>query len=347
MITASHSMTAVGLNAESTAAAIRAGISRLQEWNEYTDIQGNPVLAASIPLASADADAVERLQGLTTRCLGSLLEQYFNQLPYPIHTIHVLIGVAPLHRPGSRYEGEKEELAKKLRLCVQRYAKQTTVHVIVSGNPSALDALIQADKLLQTDPYGVCLVGAVDSLLDEETLDWFESAERLKTATFGRNHGLSPGEAVGFFAVETKIGALSRARSALAVVRTANIAHEPGAITSQRPSIGEGLTTACRAALLQAGSRPENIATVMGDLNGEFFRSKEWAYAALRCLPETDTVRSLWHPADCMGDVGAASGAVLVNLAAVGLSRGWAKRQVLIFCSDDWGNRGIALLDKG
>lgn len=106
------------------------------------------------------------------------------------------------------------------------------------------------------------------------------------------------------------------------------------------------MTVACKAALSQSECGPEDIQLVLGDLSGEFFRSKEWGYAELRCFGGSNESRQLLHPADCMGSVGAASGAILVNTAAIGLSRGWIERSVMVFCSDDEGKCGSTVLKR-
>ena len=59
VITATNSITAVGHNAEMTAASVRAGISRLEESIDYYDIEGNPILTASVEGISDDEDDVE------------------------------------------------------------------------------------------------------------------------------------------------------------------------------------------------------------------------------------------------------------------------------------------------
>jgi len=48
-----------------------------------------------------------------------------------------------------------------------------------------------------------------------------------------------------------------------------------------------------------------------------------------------------------MGSIGAASGAILMNIAAVGLSRGWIEKYAMVFCSDDEGERGSVVLKSG
>jgi 3-oxoacyl-[acyl-carrier-protein] synthase-1 len=216
--------------------------------------------------------------------------------------------------------------------------------VIASGHPATMRCLESAGKLLEKNSNALCLIGGIDSLLALDTLNWFEEAERLKSETFGRNQSFSPGEAVGFMIVETEEGARRRNKKILAKIAGIGSAKEPAPFLSEQPSKGEGLTQACRTALSQSGCSPKNIEAVWSDLNGEFFRSKEWGYAEFRCFGNGNDTRQLWHPADCMGSAGAASGAILINMATVALARGWIKNYALVFCSDDEGERGAVVL---
>jgi 3-oxoacyl-[acyl-carrier-protein] synthase-1 len=344
VITATNSITAVGHNAEMTAASIRAGISRLVESIDYYDIEGNPILSAFIEGIADDEDDVERMGSITKYCLRILLERYFQNESNLENEIHLLLGVAPVSRPSPRYEGEAQELVNHLGEIAQKWTKKVTPQVITSGNSSVIRCIEVARQLLKKDPHSLCIVGGVDSLLALETLGWFEEAERLKSDTFGRNQGFSLGEAVGFMVMETKEGALRRNAKALAEVMGVGLAREPAPFLSDQPSKGEGLTKACRTALSESSCSPADINAVLGDLNGEFFRAKEWGYAELRCFGNCNDARQLWHPADCMGSVGAASGVILMNIAAAGLSRGWIEKYTMVFCSDDEGECGSAIL---
>ena len=66
----------------------------------------------------------------------------------------------------------------------------------------------------------------------------------------------------------------------------------------------------------------------------------------MRCFETPEVDRTLWKPARCFGDIGAASAAVLVNIAAQGFARRWLASQALIFASDDHGACGVAVLEK-
>jgi len=58
----------------------------------------------------------------------------------------------------------------------------------------------------------------------------------------------------------------------------------------------------------------------MCDLNGERYRSTEYTYALLR-TEELFVKTRVGHPADCWGDVGAASGPLFASLALPAVAR--------------------------
>jgi len=344
VITAVNCITAVGHNAGMTAASVRAGISRLEESNDYYDIEGNPITAAFLQGISDEANDVTRMRDIAKYCLENLLEKYFQNETGLVSEVNLLLGVAPLSRLGPRYEGESQELVNHLGTIVQKWTKKVTSQVITSGNSAVIRCIKIAGQLLKENPHCLCIIGGIDSLLALNTLDWFEEAERLKSGTFGRNQGFPPGEAVGFMLVEAKEAALGRKKKTMADVIGVGLANESASFLSERPSKGDGLTKACKAALSESSCDPGDIEAVLGDLNGEFFRAKEWEYAELRCFGNCNDARQLWQSADCMGSIGAASGAILMNIAAVGLSRGWIEKYAMVFCSDDEGECGSIVL---
>jgi 3-oxoacyl-[acyl-carrier-protein] synthase-1 len=81
------------------------------------------------------------------------------------------------------------------------------------------------------------------------------------------------------------------------------------------------------------------------DLNGDRYRAVEWAMASMRAFSDLHGDEPLWHPADCVGDPGAAAGALSVVWATAALVKGYAPLpQVLVWGASDGALRGAALL---
>lgn len=124
----------------------------------------------------------------------------------------------------------------------------------------------------------------------------------------GREHGFFPSHAAGFFILDTPKGAAKRNKQPLARIVSHRITAEPAPYISEKPSTAEGLTNAIRKTLEQKNIAPESIDSIFCDLNGEYHKFKEWGFAGIRCSPDSNHSPDLFHPADCMGDVGAAWG---------------------------------------
>ena len=76
------------------------------------------------------------------------------------------------------------------------------------------------------------------------------------------------------------------------------------------------------------------------DLNGQSYRFAEWGLMRVRLSAELGDDLALVHPAECLGDVGAATGGVLVGCAVQALTRGYAGvPQVLLWTASDGGAR--------
>jgi 3-oxoacyl-[acyl-carrier-protein] synthase-1 len=81
------------------------------------------------------------------------------------------------------------------------------------------------------------------------------------------------------------------------------------------------------------------------DLNGDRMRAMEWAMASLRAFGDLSGDQEIWHPADCIGDSGAASGALSLAWGAATLAREEAgANAVVAWGASDGPLRGAALL---
>jgi 3-oxoacyl-[acyl-carrier-protein] synthase-1 len=341
-ITAVNAITSIGHDAAITAAAVRAGICRFSEYADYLDGEDNPITVALIREIREGRDTSARIAGSATRCLDNLLTGYFlNGTQRPSH-IRLILGTSMEERPGPRYE---ESCEWSLPGVMKKWASKSSVETAPMGNASVQHAIAQAGLLIERDPNALCIVGGVDSLLRNSTLTWFEQDSRLKSISYGRQQGLIAGEAVCFLIVEDPSRARQANRPVLARITGLGLADEPAPRAANKSSRGTGLTEACRTAL--AGTSGEGVRTVFGDLNGENFRAMEWCMTEKRCFKNRDQLRQFWTPANCYGDIGAASGAVLTAVAAQGIVRGWLQSPALVFCSDDHGPCGALVLAKG
>jgi len=193
-----------------------------------------------------------------------------------------------------------------------------------SGNSGVTEALHKAIEELYSGIIDVAIVGGVDSLLGESTLNWLTDAGRLKTPEMAT--GLQPGEASAFIVVETLRGANSRGGKAMAVVDRICIGSESRPLLSGNSSFGEGVAALIDQAMAGNDRMAGQPPWVITDQNGESYRAVEWGNALVRLVKERPEMGDaiLTYPALSFGDIGAATGAVSACMVAKAFERGYA-----------------------
>jgi 3-oxoacyl-[acyl-carrier-protein] synthase-1 len=175
-----------------------------------------------------------------------------------------------------------------------------------------------------------------------EVLQRLDSAGRLKAGQ--RRDGYLPGEAAAFLVIEEADRARRRGVRSIARVLATATAKEPTAGTD-RPCQGEGLSAAIREVLERTGTVRSPL--VVCDLNGERYRTLEWGIVHSRLAHLTGGFADTWHPADCIGDSGAASGAVDAAWAITALGKGYGpSAQALLWGASDGELRGAAMIAR-
>jgi 3-oxoacyl-[acyl-carrier-protein] synthase-1 len=213
------------------------------------------------------------------------------------------------------------------------------------GRPSGLVALDEALGLLERREAPAVLVGAVDSHLDLELVEGLDREGRLRTGA--PSDGFVPGEGAAFLLLSPAVGDTA----APPVVRVDGIGRgrESGHLYSREPYRGEGLTAAFRALFdgLPRQAAARRVALVYTGFNGESFWAKEWGVARIRFAEHFSESARIEHPADCMGDPGAAMGLVNLAIAATALARGVRDGPCLVWASADHEQRAAVLVSRG
>jgi 3-oxoacyl-[acyl-carrier-protein] synthase I len=251
------------------------------------------------------------------------------------------LALAEPERPGMDDRAEKELASKMGRaLALEDPIRPWTI--TATGHAGAFEAIQAAVHAITTGRCSRAIVGAVDSYLDELTLEWLNDTGRLKTE--GNTKGFVPGEAASFLVLERQSSAQARNGRMLATLSGIANSVEPNSVYDESPCTGNGLTDVIRTVLAQTGG-PIPVSLVVCDLNGERYRANEWGMAASRSFASESAPQLLWHPADCLGDCGAASGVLNVVFGTVAVARrNIADGRVLVWGSSDDGQRGAAVL---
>ncbi len=327
-------MTAIGLSLPATAAAARAQVPGLFESDLLNRI-GEPIKGASVPLVGKESLGCERLLPLAAPALREALLP-LSHIDWRRLRSRWYLGTPP-ERPGF-----PAHFTSRMSETLLREAKadpaSTRIEVISRGHSSTHLGLERAVRALCSRHAEICVVGGVESYWHPDTLDWLDESGRLSS---GENlDGFIPGEGAGFLVLATAERARRQGLPCLATLLATATAEEPHPLSSTGISIGAGLTTAVQQVL-----HAEKADWVVCDMNGESYRATEWAYAYLRTGKRHRDPLLLWHPADTYGDVGAASGAILMGIALSSFRRRYARGpSCLTWTSSDDGLRGAALL---
>ena len=105
------------------------------------------------------------------------------------------------------------------------------------------------------------------------------------------------------------------------------------------------MVQAFKAAFADAGRTPADVDYRITDSNGEQYWFKEAALALTRTLRVRKEQFDIWHPADCVGEVGAAIGPCALGVALAAARKNYAPgRGPLCHFSGDDGERFALVL---
>jgi 3-oxoacyl-[acyl-carrier-protein] synthase-1 len=189
----------------------------------------------------------------------------------------------------------------------------------------------------------VCLVGGVDSYFHPDTMEWLD-ANRQLAGSVSRS-GFVPGEGAGFCLLMSDHTRTRLGLRALGKIVRVGLGRETKLIKTSEICLGLGLTAAVRDAVSGLNPPAETVNDVICDMNSERYRGEEWGFVCLRLPLYFDNPTGYLSPADCWGDMGAASASLFAMLACEAAARGYATGpRTLLWASSEGGSRGAALL---
>jgi 3-oxoacyl-[acyl-carrier-protein] synthase-1 len=327
-------VTPVGLSAPATCSALRAGIARmnlLEGWSDGGPLPEPPFAAGRVPLEWLQPDFPYAWPGHEKMKLPEP-QPHLLVAPGAERLLELAIPAAEEAWGRAGYAGQRGP-GVGLYLGLDESDEGTPVAEAIAGalgvrfelvrrdrfgRAAGLAALHRAARHLRDDRVRVAIVGGVDSLLRRGPVARLLEQGRLKHDEMP--HGVIPGEAAAFVVLQADAG---RGRVSL---EYSAVAEEETARTGE-PCRGVGLTRVLR----ETGAKLPEYPHVVCDLNGERYRHMEWGLASVRALgkvgkrPGGPAETDLRHPADCIGDAGAASGLVNVVWAATAIRKGYAR----------------------
>ncbi len=325
-------VSSIGLTTPTTCAALRASVTNPTP-SRFMGVDGEWIMAHQVALPSS-AHGLDRLVQMAALAIIECLE------PLPAsgqRGVPLLLCVAERERPG-RLEGLDDRLFTDLEKHLGINFHPTHSAIVSMGRPSALMALIQARRLIHEQGVPHVLVAATDSMLVWPTLVAYGDRSRLLAQH--NSNGFMPGEAAGALLV----GRPSHAPGELQCVGM-GLGLEPAPLSSGEPMRAEGLTAAIKQALQEAECEMHETDFRITDLSGEQYFFKEAALALARSMRKTKPEFDLWHPAEGIGEVGAAAGTAMIANAFMACRKGYAKGpRILLHAGNDAERRAAAIL---
>lgn len=336
--------TAVGMTAAATAAAVRAGIAGFGEHPFVVDTAGKSMIVALAPYVDIDVRGAARLAELAapaaTEAVAPSLAPRTGEL-----AVSVFVGLPPA-RPGRGVDVTAIVVAR-LREELAALCRIEKIGVIESGHAAGTMAIERAWQAVRSGACEFALAGGVDSYLEPETLEWLEENDQVHSAGLENNaYGFIPGEAAGFVLLTSTATAQRYQLSAVLELVSVAIARETNLIKTDTVCTGEGILAMFRAL---AGDPPAvKVDHLYCDMNGEPYRADEFGFASIRVAELFRAPDAFTAPADCWGDVGAASGPLLLVLAEAATRKRYAAGPFLAaFTSSESGERcGFLVRDR-
>ena len=319
-------VTPVGLTGPASCAAFRARLTNPSE-TRFIDADGEWIMAHQVPLEQPwrGLARLARMAAMAIEeALADVPREQWDALP-------LILCVAETDRPG-RMEGVDDELFQRIQELLGVGFSADSM-IIAQGRVGVAVAFARARSLMAGPRTTRVLVAASDSLLSWPTLGHYEREDRLLTS--GNTDGFMPGEAAGALLLGVPEG-----RAGELLCTGIGLGCELAHVESEEPLRAEGLAQAVKAALADAGCQMHQMDLRITDLSGEQYYFKEAALALSRTLRVRKEAFDIWHPAECTGEVGAASGIAIVSSALAACEKHYAPGpNILAHMSNDAGQR--------
>jgi 3-oxoacyl-[acyl-carrier-protein] synthase-1 len=319
-------VTSVGLCTAAAAAAVRAGLSNPQA-TRFIDWGGEWISAHVVPMDAPNS------RSKLLRMAATAIDECMRATEQSTIETALVLCLPEDSRPSTGDDlGESaiEEISTALGA---RFSARSSI--VRAGRVGGFVGLHRARMLLYEGNADAVIVAGVDSYVNWPALSYFENRYQLLTSK--NSDGFMPGEAAAAVRViRPQPGAGLRCDGL-------GFATEKATIDSELPLRADGLIEAIREAAQEANCEPHHFELRISALTGEQYYFKEAALAMSRLIRAPTNETDLWHPADCVGEVGAASGPMAVAIAATACAKGYAPgSRILCHLSNDGAERAAA-----
>jgi len=314
-------------------AAVRAGIVRFEE-TAVIGRNGRVLRASRLELLDPDLPRLSRMHAMARFAIEGLVRE---RRAAASPAVFLALPDTSSDRPA------EESWGRHIRQMLNDVFSRG-IHSVRSfrhGRSSFFFALQSGLSELSAGTVDAILVGGIDSLCDAETLTRLDEDGRVLGAS--HDGGLIPGEGAAFVLIERNENRGMRSDETIATVLATTTRHEVCHFRQELPNRAEALTAVFHELHDQIGVRADLMYTCE---TGEPFWTEELANAYLRNGPLMPEPFRRTMQADAFGDLGAASGAVLMAIGSHNLARlERPAAPVLLLCgSSDEGHVGACLV---
>ena len=338
-------MTAAGLTAAETCASVRAGTMRVMETG-LCDKRFEP-----FTLATVREDALPPVtNALDTEGLTARERRLLRLATMPLRECLAPVarsGIGPLSLCLALPEGEttkpfnRPQFLQHLSLQVEGAIDPRRSDATHVGRAGGVVAVGQGVLAIQQGLSEFVVAGGIDSFRDLYVLATLDSEARVKSKA--NLDGFIPGEGAAFLLLASAAAAAARGLTPLARVSPVAVGFEAGHLYADEPYRGDGLATTF-ALLAATGALTPAAGEVYSSMNGESHWAKEWGVSYLRNRDAFLPVYRMHHPADSLGDTGAAAGPLMVGLAAHGIRGSYRRSPAVVYGSSDHGQRAALVV---
>ncbi len=341
-IVALGASTPVGRDALASAAAVRAGITGFTEHPYMVDTAGEPMRVAMASWLDIDCEGQERFEALLFPAIEQVLAPVV-AAAVPRIRVALALGL-PAERPGLPADLEPGLRASVATTFPNMFSAIATFPI---GHAGGIVGMHAACRKMGDGAFDACVIAGVESYLAPETLEWLEENDQLHGAGPQNNAwGFIPGEGAGAALLLTGEAVQRIGVAPLTRVLSVGKGFEQNRIKTQTVCLGEGLTAAFREGLAGLPSDAK-VTDVFCDMNGEPYRADEFGFATLRTREHFVDASDFVAPADCWGDVSAASVPLGLMLSAMAARNSYANGPyAFLWASSESGERGAVLLEQ-
>lgn len=323
-------VTAVGLDAPSSCAAMRARLDGFQV-TAFGSGEDTPIIGAPVPLPR-NWIGERRMAHLA----AAAISEAFEAMPEARGQTALILCLAEEDRQGKPFR-DASSLIRRIADIVQVTPHERS-RIVAHGRPSGHVALDHARKLINSDRLGYVMIAGVDSYLTAAAVSSYAQRNRILSA--GNPNGFIPGEAAAAVLCRAPKGdglrlwglGLSREKASIYNIE-------------DLPLRGDAMTSAYQTAFTETGIEMNRLGYRISDLIGEQYWFKQSALASMRLLRGRHDFQDIWSPGESLGNVGAAVVPVMLGMAFTAARKGYAAgNPVLVEASNDAGACGAAVL---